>query len=501
MSWPGILGWSKTPAPDGSLSAVESFEADTGSNVFNRIYLLSQPMVSCFSIFIKAPEHRYAFLRNRSNNSYTHFDLQAVSVTKVDDPGTTPAIVELGDGWFRLSAAWSADGGSSQTIMVGVSDSLNGTQALGQGRSFVAWGPQLEDADFPTPYVAPGYSPRIEWGPDGKRKGLLIEGSSTNLLAESEFHNGKPANGHTSSVTAVSSFPGLTRGTGLHMAHDPNNAQWAYATGLTFTPNTEYTFSAFVVMDDGSAPEISSASKDFNVVVAGIGGTTKGVEHIAGDLYRVWGTSNVGSSPGGSAGLFKAAADSTKGFKFSGYQLETKPYATSYIPTTTAQVTRAADVAKIEGEAFKSWYNQGEGTVYVEVSSFSPEGFKAVLNINDGTLTNRLADLSIGAGPSGGVGTFRLDVFKNNTNQAFLGSSRPFTLGTREKAAFGFKENDFAFCHNGAAPTLDSSGTPPIVDRMELGNRLGALQLNGYIKDFRFFPKRLSNEALVALTS
>jgi hypothetical protein len=45
-------------------------------------------------------------------------------------------------------------------------------------------------------------------------------------------------------------------------------------------------------------------------------------------------------------------------------QLEQGAFATSVIPTTTAAVTRSADVASITGSAFSSWYRQDEGTFY-----------------------------------------------------------------------------------------------------------------------------------------
>ena len=41
-------------------------------------------------------------------------------------------------------------------------------------------------------------------------------------------------------------------------------------------------------------------------------------------------------------------------------------FATSYIPTTSAAVTRTADQASMTGTNFSSWYNQAQGTIYCE---------------------------------------------------------------------------------------------------------------------------------------
>ena len=57
---------------------------------------------------------------------------------------------------------------------------------------------------------------------------------------------------------------------------------------------------------------------------------------------------------------------------FWGAQLEAGSFATSYIPTVASQVTRAADQASIVAPNFAPWYNQSEGTLVAEFSSFMP---------------------------------------------------------------------------------------------------------------------------------
>jgi hypothetical protein len=47
-------------------------------------------------------------------------------------------------------------------------------------------------------------------------------------------------------------------------------------------------------------------------------------------------------------------------------QLEVGTFRTSYIPTTSSTVTRAADVTSITGNNFSSWYNQDEGTIFTK---------------------------------------------------------------------------------------------------------------------------------------
>jgi hypothetical protein len=51
-----------------------------------------------------------------------------------------------------------------------------------------------------------------------------------------------------------------------------------------------------------------------------------------------------------------------------GAQLEAGSFPTSYIPTTTATVTRSADVASITGSNWSSWGSSTTGTYYLEAS-------------------------------------------------------------------------------------------------------------------------------------
>jgi hypothetical protein len=80
----------------------------------------------------------------------------------------------------------------------------------------------------------------------------------------------------------------------------------------------------------------------------------------------------------------------TARFDWYGSQFESGAFATSYIPTTGAAVTRAADVASITGSNFSSWYRQDEGTVFAE---FVPRTFAqacGLLSLDDGTTSERL---------------------------------------------------------------------------------------------------------------
>jgi hypothetical protein len=73
---------------------------------------------------------------------------------------------------------------------------------------------------------------------------------------------------------------------------------------------------------------------------------------------------------------------------------------------------------------------------------------------------------------------------------------------TTYKAAISIKTNDFVSALSGAVIGTDNSGTVPVVSKMNIGsNRTFAGNFNGHIRSIRYYPVRLSNANLQALTS
>ena len=71
---------------------------------------------------------------------------------------------------------------------------------------------------------------------------------------------------------------------------------------------------------------------------------------------------------------------------FWGGQSEAGGVATSYIPTTSAEVTRAADSAVMTGPNLSSWYNAAEGTFGAgDEQTMASTGAALFFNVTDGT--------------------------------------------------------------------------------------------------------------------
>jgi hypothetical protein len=187
---------------------------------------------------------------------------------------------------------------------------------------------------------------------------------------------------------------------------------------------------------------------------------------------------------------FAAAADIT--LRIGLPQLEQGAFATSVIPTTTTALTRNADVASMTGTNFSSWYNQTEGTLFAQSQTAQAyaAGVPARVSIDDGTISNRIAirngnNFSSVVTVSGSpVASLELTAWNSNIT----------------KQAIAYKVDDFAYTTNGASVVTDTSGAIPSVNRLGIGLTGTQNFLNGYIQRIAYYPVRVTNAQLQALT-
>ena len=213
-----------------------------------------------------------------------------------------------------------------------------------------------------------------------------------------------------------------------------------------------------------------------------------------GNYYTQVGISNSSTSTG-----FPSYLGSGKILYAFGIQLEfDSSFPTSYIPTTTAAVTRSADVCQITGGDFSGFYNQSEGSFAVEYDRVGVDNSKDSEAIQ---VTN-----------SSGAHQYYIDGFGGNevanfyispTTQASLALGSVSASGIYVRTAIAYKINDFAASRNGAAVITDTSGTVPTVDRMGIGRDIAAnnYTLNGHISRLRYYNTRLLDSQLVALST
>jgi hypothetical protein len=199
--------------------------------------------------------------------------------------------------------------------------------------------------------------------------------------------------------------------------------------------------------------------------------------------------------------LFFATQGEGKVVSVWGAQLEAGSFATTYIARSSgAQATRAADNASITGKNFSEWYRPDEGTFItkakydgIPISGLANRASFATIS-TEGTIASWTAWWD--------SGNYAVYVVENpqNTYQAIL-TSGLISINQTKKTASAYKLNDFAFTADGASPSLDTSGTVPSNAQLFIGSLNGtAWHLDGTISRLTYFPKRLPNEQLQALT-
>ena len=182
-----------------------------------------------------------------------------------------------------------------------------------------------------------------------------------------------------------------------------------------------------------------------------------------------------------------------------GAQVEAGTFPTSYIPTTTATVTRAADIASITGANFSSWWNPNSSTYYASFfSQAKAKDNNAILGIN-GNASERQLQFAVNGGSVNSVQiTTRVDaVF-------YTSLVSTTSLGVPIKAAGIINDTEIKISVNG---TLGNSASPPRIassapTTMDIGRFLAESQysLNGTIARLTYWPTRLYDQALQYIT-
>jgi hypothetical protein len=178
-------------------------------------------------------------------------------------------------------------------------------------------------------------------------------------------------------------------------------------------------------------------------------------------------------------------------------QLELGSFATSFIPTAASQVTRSADVATMTGTNFSDWFNAIEGAFSCKsvLRSGVVTGFPTVYAASDGTGTNFITSSFGAATPSLGF-----TVRTSNANVANMFQSIPALDGSTSSTNCGaYKLNSFATSSNATAPSTDTAGALPTVDRLSIGvNATLTGYFNGWVQEIQYWPQRLTNAEVQA---
>lgn len=376
--------------------------------------------------------------------------------------------------------------------------------------------------------IAAVNQPRITYDPlTGKCLGLLIEEARTNLLIYSEqFDNAAWAQNAVADTdvtpNAAIAPDGTLTADKLYEATTTSSTHSVYQ-DKTSPPSTVHSVSLYAKAGERQYFSIrfhntvtlsSYCSGAFDLVggtcsVNNYGnatGATATITHVGNGWYRctLSGTPDTsGTSVRVSIGLSQTLGGTWlysgtvgSGIYIWGAQVEAGAFPTSYIPTTSAAATRAADNASMSGANFSSWYRQDEGTLLADFSTlFDTAATRAVVI---GTSTDYIGLLT----SSGSNGPYAVIVL-GNVGQANLPTSGvTATANTRYKLCIGYALNNSVGSLNGNTPVVDSSCSIPTVSVMYIGqDASGGNQMNGIISRITYYPNRLTDTQIKALSA
>jgi hypothetical protein len=535
---------NSTTAPDGTSTAetmtevavtgTHRIEQNCGSLPLNRTYTLS----CYFKIASGSPYAALLFSDGAGTNSArAWFKLSDGTLGSTAATGSAvvsgSSITAVGNDWYRCTVTGSPVTGISPLYAYAfIADAdLNISYAGDVNRAVYIWGAQVEQRSAVTAYTPTTTQPitnyipvlqtaaagqaRFDHNPvTGESLGLLVEEQRTNLFERSqEFDDAYWTKNANSAIRAnqIIAPDGTLTGDEFYYSASGSSDGLQRST-FSSTSGAAYTLSCYAKAGSLSSLSLgffgsftSGANASFNLSTGTVASQSSGVVaqivSVGNGWYRCAATLSSASTTG-SSGIVLIYVSGSKSLNENlflwGAQLEAGAFPTSYIPTVAATVTRNADVASMTGTNFSSWYRADEGTLYSDyiLNGYTSGTGQVVFTASNNTTLNYITISTVGSPRTSGF-----QVQTNNSAQATIEVGTP-SVSTAYKVAGCYKVNDFAASANGAAVVTDTSGTLPIVDRAYLGglNDAALIPINGTIKKLAYYPARLSNANLQALT-
>jgi len=403
--------------------------------------------------------------------------------------GTADASMEaLGNGWWRLKNTIIAapSSGSIPTLFLDLGDTAAETHATSEG--FDVYGGQIEEGVDLNTYIqtigVPSAAPRFDHDPTtGESLGLLVEESRTNYITNSTNFAASVL-----PVTATLNFavsPDNTVSATRHQSASSDTG--TIILSKSATPGEIYTLSVYAKRNSGSG--------NLKLLIYELPSVAATVQTFT--LTNEWQRFSITRTVGANQTSIQCRIVGTPANYdnlYWGAQVEEGSFPTSYIPTTGTALTRSADVASITGSNFSSWYNQGEGTVFVKGATNDIDGNTGWASFYQASSPNNNR-ISVRQGPT--------LITSAGTTIGLSASSSP-TPKEIQKISTAYKNDDFALYSTYSTPVLLSAGSLPVsVDTALFGGvegTGGAFNLNGTIARLTYFPDRLEDSVLQAIT-
>ena len=358
---------------------------------------------------------------------------------------------------------------------------------------------------------------RIEYDAEGNCLGLLVEEARTNNLIYSNQASQLSYHGDGVTTGVDTTEVSSPEGSGTVIKLNKTAGGYGFARVSYGSVTYAQTLSAFV--KKGTARYIgfrqlaavathTTFDLETNTWVQTSGSTSRGYEDYGNGWLRLWVVSDDSNSKEWASlcitnsGGTETNSETGTVYVY-GIQRETGTFPTSYIPTEGSTVTRTSEGARVTLSKFH--YRQKHGAIVIEFTSKYDE-----------TVPNyhrpwELGNLATGVNHifmyvKGTETRLTSGLYDNNVNQFFssLTAALPNNTGVYSKAAITWQTDDAQTAYNGSAVGSDS--TVALTQERDTLAIMGrptttAGRLSGHVKSIQYYPLRLSEERLEAVTA
>ena len=479
---------------DGSLNAWLLTRTNTSGNLWQSVSLSG---VQTFSVRLKKNTLDWvAIVTNNTGNNGTYFNLNTGTQGTQGTNVTSSSIESIGNGWYLCSITLNVS-----TTAIYLYPAQGDLNVGGSSGSIYIQDAQLNEGTLKPYFPTTNRQdvPRLDYS--NGCPCLLLEPQRTNLALYSEqFDNGAWGTATSDGTTA----PAIT----ANYALSPNGTQnaerivftkpsadgeWALLRQTRTIALTSHTQSIWV-----KATDASQVGKYIDIYLyAGSYGEVYNFQ-LTNDWQRIAGVRTTPTSTSCEFAFGKARttaggstlANMATDVLIWGAQLEAGSYPTSYIPTTSASVTRVADAAYKTG--ISSLIGQSEGVLFVEASALV-NGADGRITISDGTINNRVSiEWDIDA----------------DTIKGFIGvggnvSTTSHDQTDRNKIALVYSTSFAKLFVNGTLVATDTSSIPTMsgMAHIEYSNYNGTTPFVGNLYQTIVIPTALTDAQCIELTT
>jgi hypothetical protein len=480
-------------------------------HLIEQVYATTNGTNYALSFYVKKAERNFAVLGVFTNESkQIRVNLTTGTITSTNGTWISTSIESVENGWYRVTGVFTA---STALAYVFCGPDLNGsanayTGTAGSG--IYAWGAQLVEGSTAKDYQKTETRlniPRLDYS-NGTCPSLLVEPQRTNLLTySSSFDNAAwvKLNGSVTANIAISpsgiqdadSFiPNTT--SGFHALRSNNFNQSSTASHSWFLKANGY---SKIAVRESDLPIGNYASFDLSTGTLISTSQSGIIEDYGNGWYRCT-LVDTNTGAGAQTSIFVLpdnyttgdpliawSGDGIKGVFAYGAQAELGSYPTSYIPTTSASVTRNADVISKTG--ISSLIGQTEGVVFFDLELNNTPIDDSYIFIRNSNASNY-----IGLRIQNNLIRYEGAVSASST----CSIPKSAVANTRYKVALAYNTNDFAMYVNGDLIGTDNVGTIGSMDTLDLNFNLPGV--NSYeFNAAALWQTRLDNATLASLTT